>query len=104
MAPYKLLNHTKRVIVSLGRCKADRLVEELVAELHLVETVNANVDRTETPPFFRCFLYFLLRSVARSLYLILFESFIFFHFLFNALVLFLLYFQFVCQLVVPIIY
>ena len=53
MAPYKLLNHTKRVIVSLGKCKADRLVEELVAELHLVETVNATVDRTETPPYFR---------------------------------------------------
>ena len=53
MAPYKLLNHTKRVIVNLGRSKADRLVEELVAELHLVETINVNVERTETPPFFR---------------------------------------------------
>ena len=37
----------------IGRTKPERLVDELMAELQTVETLNMNIERTQTPPFFR---------------------------------------------------
>ena len=37
----------------IGRTKHERLVDELMAELQTVETLNMNIERTQTPPFFR---------------------------------------------------
>ncbi|CAL4082255.1 unnamed protein product, partial [Meganyctiphanes norvegica] len=53
MAPQELLPYAKRVTVYVGRARPDRLVEELMAEMGTVETLNCVIERTETPPFFR---------------------------------------------------
>ncbi|XP_076040545.1 microtubule binding protein furry isoform X4 [Oratosquilla oratoria] len=53
MAPSELLPYAKRVMVYVGRARPDRLVEELMAEMRTVETLNCVIERTETPPFFR---------------------------------------------------
>lgn len=53
MAPTELLLCAKRVVVFLGRARAERLVDELMNELQTVETLNCLIERTETPPFFR---------------------------------------------------
>ncbi|XP_042872601.1 protein furry-like isoform X6 [Penaeus japonicus] len=53
MAAAELLPYAKRVIVYVGRARPDRLVEELMAEMGTVETLNCVIERTETPPFFR---------------------------------------------------
>ncbi|XP_042223634.1 protein furry-like [Homarus americanus] len=53
MAATELLPYAKRVIVYVGRARPDRLVEELMAEMGTVETLNCVIERTETPPFFR---------------------------------------------------
>lgn len=43
----------KRIVSHLGRAKPERLVDELMNELQTVETLNMNIERTPTPPFFR---------------------------------------------------
>ncbi|WAQ97896.1 FRYL-like protein [Mya arenaria] len=43
----------KRVVSYIGRARPERLVDELMAELQTVETLNLNIERTQTPPFFR---------------------------------------------------
>lgn len=43
----------KRVVGYIGRARPERLVDELMAELQTVETLNLNIERTQTPPFFR---------------------------------------------------
>ncbi|KAK8723927.1 hypothetical protein OTU49_011608 [Cherax quadricarinatus] len=53
MAAAELLPYAKRVVVYVGRARPDRLVEELMAEMGTVETLNCVIERTETPPFFR---------------------------------------------------
>ncbi|XP_064103219.1 protein furry-like isoform X6 [Macrobrachium nipponense] len=53
MAAAELLAYAKRVIVFVGRARPERLVEELMAEMGTVETLNCVIERTETPPFFR---------------------------------------------------
>ena len=49
----ELLFQAKRVVGYLGRAKPERLVDELMNELQTVETLNMNIERTQTPPFFR---------------------------------------------------
>ncbi|XP_055840446.1 protein furry isoform X2 [Episyrphus balteatus] len=53
MAPTELLPYAKRVALYLARTCADRLLDELMAELQTVETLNCLIERTETPPFYR---------------------------------------------------
>ncbi|KAK4300624.1 hypothetical protein Pmani_027179 [Petrolisthes manimaculis] len=53
MAATELLPYAKRVVVYVARARPDRLVEELMAEMGTVETLNCVIERTETPPFFR---------------------------------------------------
>lgn len=53
MAPNELLPYTKRVILYMARVQTSRLLEEMMAELQLVETLNCLIERTETPPFYR---------------------------------------------------
>lgn len=43
----------KRVALYLARSCPDRLLDELMAELQTVETLNCLIERTETPPFYR---------------------------------------------------
>lgn len=43
----------KRVALYLARTWPDRLLDELMAELQTVETLNCLIERTETPPFYR---------------------------------------------------
>ncbi|XP_033160183.1 protein furry isoform X10 [Drosophila mauritiana] len=53
MAPTELLPYAKRVALYLVRSCPDRLLDELMAELQTVETLNCLIERTETPPFYR---------------------------------------------------
>ncbi|KAL9906690.1 microtubule binding protein furry isoform 3-T3 [Glossina fuscipes fuscipes] len=53
MAPNELLPYAKRVALYLARTCPDRLLDELMAELQTVETLNCLIERTETPPFYR---------------------------------------------------
>ncbi|XP_075160591.1 microtubule binding protein furry isoform X3 [Haematobia irritans] len=53
MAPNELLSYAKRVALYLARTCPDRLLDELMAELQTVETLNCLIERTETPPFYR---------------------------------------------------
>ncbi|KAH8406857.1 hypothetical protein KR222_008787, partial [Zaprionus bogoriensis] len=53
MAPSELLPYAKRVALYLARSCPDRLLDELMAELQTVETLNCLIERTETPPFYR---------------------------------------------------
>ncbi|KAL1131070.1 hypothetical protein AAG570_012307, partial [Ranatra chinensis] len=53
MAPNELLQYAKRVVVFLGHACTDRLLDEMMVELHTVETLNWLIERTETPPFYR---------------------------------------------------
>lgn len=53
MSPNVLLPYAKRVISYLGRAKPEKLVDELMAELQTVETLNQTIERTQTPPFYR---------------------------------------------------
>ncbi|XP_037081227.1 protein furry-like, partial [Pollicipes pollicipes] len=48
-----LLPYGQRVAVYMARARPDQLVEELMAELQTVESMNCTIERTETPPFFR---------------------------------------------------
>jgi len=41
------------VALYLVRSCPDRLLDELMAELQTVETLNCLIERTETPPFYR---------------------------------------------------
>ena len=41
------------MVVYLARAKTDRLLDEMMTELHTVETLNWLIERTETPPFYR---------------------------------------------------
>ncbi|KAL5012719.1 hypothetical protein ScPMuIL_011270 [Solemya velum] len=53
IAATELLPYAKRIVSHLGRAKPERLVDELMNELQTVETLNMNIERTPTPPFFR---------------------------------------------------
>ncbi|XP_076468272.1 protein furry-like isoform X4 [Babylonia areolata] len=53
MAATDLLPYAKRVVTYLGRAKPEKLVDELMNELQTVETLNVNIERTQTPPFYR---------------------------------------------------
>ncbi|GAB0086169.1 protein furry [Sergentomyia squamirostris] len=53
MAPNELLPYAKRVALYLARTCPNRLLDELMAELQIVETLNCLIERTETPPFYR---------------------------------------------------
>lgn len=46
-------SQAKRVALYLARSCPDRLLDELMAELQTVETLNCLIERTETPPFYR---------------------------------------------------
>lgn len=48
-----ILLQAKRVALYLARSCPDRLLDELMAELQTVETLNCLIERTETPPFYR---------------------------------------------------
>lgn len=53
MYPQVLLPCAKKVIVYLARAKSELLVDELMNELRTAEPLPFNVERTETPPFYR---------------------------------------------------
>ncbi|XP_064474584.1 protein furry-like [Ornithodoros turicata] len=53
LAPNELLPFTKRVVIYMARARPERLVDEIMAEVQMVETLNFTIERTETPPFFR---------------------------------------------------
>ncbi|XP_048243647.1 protein furry-like isoform X3 [Haliotis rufescens] len=53
VAPTHLLSFVKRVVSYLGRAKPEKLVDELMNELQTVETLNMNIERTQTPPYYR---------------------------------------------------
>ena len=53
MAPNKVLDYSKRVILYLGRSQPVRTLDEIMLELQTVETFNVIIERTETPPFYR---------------------------------------------------
>ncbi|KAK0052998.1 protein furry [Biomphalaria pfeifferi] len=53
IAATDLLPYAKRVVTYLGRAKPEKLVDELMNELQTVETLNVNIERTQTPPFYR---------------------------------------------------
>ena len=53
MAPNKVLDYSKRVILYLGRSQPVRTLDEVMLELQTVETFNVIIERTETPPFYR---------------------------------------------------
>ena len=48
-----LLPYAKRVVTYLGRAKPEKLVDELMGELQTVETLSVNIERTQTPPYYR---------------------------------------------------
>ncbi len=48
-----LLFQAKRVVLYLGRAQPVKTLEEVMAELQTVETLNCTIERTETPPFYR---------------------------------------------------
>ncbi|BFZ15206.1 hypothetical protein BsWGS_18245 [Bradybaena similaris] len=53
IAATDLLPYAKRVVMFLGRAKPEKLVDELMNELQTVETLNVNIERTQTPPYYR---------------------------------------------------
>lgn len=53
LAPNEILPHAKRVIIYLFRARPGKLLEDLMAELQTVESLNWLVERTEIPPFYR---------------------------------------------------
>ena len=53
LAPTELSPHTKKVASFVARAKTDRFVDEIMAELQSVESLNCFIERTETPPFYR---------------------------------------------------
>ena len=53
MAPTELMEYAKRVLLYLGRSMPVKTLEEMMAELETVETLNFMIERTETPPFYR---------------------------------------------------
>ncbi|XP_041356858.1 protein furry-like isoform X3 [Gigantopelta aegis] len=53
MAATDLLLIVKRVVGYLGRAKPEKLVDEVMGELQSVETLNMNIERTRTPPYYR---------------------------------------------------
>ena len=53
MAPNKVLDYSKRVILYLGRSQPVRTLDEIMLELQTVETFNVIIERTETPPYYR---------------------------------------------------
>lgn len=53
LAPNELLPFAKRVAVFVARARPERLVDEMMAEVQMVEMLNFSIERTETPPFFR---------------------------------------------------
>ncbi len=44
------------MIVYLGRAKPEKLVDQMMIELQTVESLTFNVERTQTPPFYRLIL------------------------------------------------
>ena len=53
LAPTELVDYSKRVLLYLGRAQPIKTLEEMMVELQTVETFNCNIERTETPPYFR---------------------------------------------------
>lgn len=53
LSPGELLAPAKRVALHMGRACPDRLLDALLAEMQLADTLGLAVERTETPPFFR---------------------------------------------------
>ena len=41
------------MVLYLGRAQPVKTLEEVMAELQTVETLNCTIERTETPPFYR---------------------------------------------------
>ena len=53
LAPCELVDYSKRVLLYLGRAQPVKTLEEMMMELQTVETFNCNIERTETPPYYR---------------------------------------------------
>ncbi len=41
------------MVLYLGRAQPVKTLEEMMSELHTVETLDCTIERTETPPFYR---------------------------------------------------
>ena len=53
LAPNELVDYSKRVLLYLGRAQPVKTLEEMMVELQTVETFHCNIERTETPPYYR---------------------------------------------------
>ncbi|XP_022655915.1 protein furry-like isoform X2 [Varroa destructor] len=53
LSPNTLLHICKRIVLYMARTASESIIDELMAELQVVETLNAHVERTEAPPFYR---------------------------------------------------
>lgn len=53
LAPNELLMYAKRVVLFMAKARPERLLDEMMADMQTVETLNCLIERTETPPFFR---------------------------------------------------
>ncbi|GFQ78118.1 protein furry [Trichonephila clavata] len=53
LAPNELLVFTKRVVLFMAKARPEKLLDEMMADMQTVETLNCLIERTETPPFFR---------------------------------------------------
>ncbi|XP_028968950.1 protein furry [Galendromus occidentalis] len=53
LSPGTLLHICKRIVLYMARTAPEGLIDELMAELQVVETLNAHVERIEATPFYR---------------------------------------------------
>lgn len=53
LAPNELLIFAKRVVLFMAKARPEKLLDEMMADMQTVETLNCLIERTETPPFFR---------------------------------------------------
>ncbi|XP_054710198.1 protein furry-like [Uloborus diversus] len=53
LAPNELLVFAKRVVLFMAKARPEKLLDEMMADMQTVETLNCLIERTETPPFFR---------------------------------------------------
>ncbi|GBM95380.1 Protein furry [Araneus ventricosus] len=53
LAPTELLVYAKRVVLFMAKARPEKLLDEMMADMQTVETLNCLIERTETPPFFR---------------------------------------------------
>ena len=53
LATYEMLSHVKRICGYLSKTSSDRLVDELINELEIMDSFSNSIQRTEKLPFFK---------------------------------------------------